>query len=292
MNSQQGNEKSDGSVHSTTPRRKPLDLRTALNAISDVVQNRPRPIREFDQIYMKVGDMLVYAEYLCRKLNEKSLAIVGDGDAIGLCIAHLMNEGIVDYGPKEILLLDFDERMVNSVLRFADGYGFGDRMSARLYNVADKLDDSLLGKFGAFHINPPWGQYNSGRSVISFFTRGTQLLRPEGVGVVAIADDATKPWPGHVLRATQKAAIDLGMAVVEMQPNMHTYHLEDAPELSSCSMIFRLVEKVEIPNDDLTIDQKRDFYGRGQDLKVRYVKETLQIGHGAAEASDYKIESE
>ena len=30
-----------------------IDLRDALNAVSDVIQNRPRPIREFDQIYMK-----------------------------------------------------------------------------------------------------------------------------------------------------------------------------------------------------------------------------------------------
>jgi len=30
-----------------------IDLRAALNAVSDVVQNRPRPLRVFDQIYMK-----------------------------------------------------------------------------------------------------------------------------------------------------------------------------------------------------------------------------------------------
>jgi hypothetical protein len=32
-----------------------IDLKAAINAVSDVVQNRPRPIREFDQIYMKTG---------------------------------------------------------------------------------------------------------------------------------------------------------------------------------------------------------------------------------------------
>ena len=30
--------------------RKEIDLRQAINAISDVVQNRPRPVRQFDQI--------------------------------------------------------------------------------------------------------------------------------------------------------------------------------------------------------------------------------------------------
>ena len=39
------------------------DLKAALNAISDVVQNRPLPLREFDQIYMKVGDMVEQAQH-------------------------------------------------------------------------------------------------------------------------------------------------------------------------------------------------------------------------------------
>ena len=36
-----------------------VDLRAAINAISDVIQNRPKPIRELDQIYMKAGDMVL-----------------------------------------------------------------------------------------------------------------------------------------------------------------------------------------------------------------------------------------
>ena len=200
-----------------------------------------------------------------------------------------MNEGIVDYGPEKILLLDFDERVVRSVERFAADNGFDDRMSARLYNVADALDEALLGQFGAFHINPPWGQYN-GRSVVSFLRRGVQLVQHEGLGIVAIADDPSKEWAGRVLRETQKAAIDLGMITVEMQPSMHTYHLEDAPELASCAMTFRLIGDCAVPNRPLTADEKRDFYGRGQDLKARYVREIIHVGEGVADPRDYRIE--
>ncbi|WP_165505220.1 bis-aminopropyl spermidine synthase family protein [Rhizobium leguminosarum] len=284
--------KKNGNGRKGQPRRKALDLRLALNALSDVVQNRPPPIREFDQIYMKVGDMVVYAEYLCRKLDGRSLAFVGDGDAIGLSIAHLMNEGILEYGPSRLLLLDFDERMVNSVNRFAQDNEFSHQMEARLYNVADALDPALLESFDAFHINPPWGQYNDGKSVVSFLRRGAQLLTDQGLGVVAIADDDTNTWPGLVLRMTQKAAIELGMAVVEMQPHMHTYHLEDAPELASCAMIFRKVEKFELTNEPLTAEEKKDFYGRDQHLEARYVREIEHIGRGMADPRDYKIESE
>ena len=41
------------------PEQKEIDLRAAINAISDVVENRPRSLREFDQIYMKAGDMVL-----------------------------------------------------------------------------------------------------------------------------------------------------------------------------------------------------------------------------------------
>lgn len=98
----------------------PFDLRKAINAISDVVHNRPPPLREFDQIYMKVADMVVQAEYVARVFNNKRIVFVGDGDGIALASAHLKAEGVIDYGPKSLTLLDFDERIVNSVRRFGE----------------------------------------------------------------------------------------------------------------------------------------------------------------------------
>ena len=43
-----------------------IDLKRALNAVSDVIRNRPRPIRQFDQIYMKAGDMVMQSEFVAR----------------------------------------------------------------------------------------------------------------------------------------------------------------------------------------------------------------------------------
>lgn len=50
-----------------------IDLRAAINAISDVVQNRPRPLRELDQIYMKSGDMVLQSELVARWADGKRL---------------------------------------------------------------------------------------------------------------------------------------------------------------------------------------------------------------------------
>ena len=78
---------------------KEIDLRLAINAISDVVQNRPRPLREFDQIYMKTGDMVLQSELVARWADGKRLAFIGDGDAISICVACLHKRDIVNYGP-------------------------------------------------------------------------------------------------------------------------------------------------------------------------------------------------
>ncbi|TXI45968.1 bis-aminopropyl spermidine synthase family protein [Methylophilus sp.] len=76
-----------------------IDLRAAINAISDVIQNRPRPIRTFDQIYMKAGDMVLQSELVAKWTDGKRLAFIGDGDAISVCVAYLKNSKIFDYGP-------------------------------------------------------------------------------------------------------------------------------------------------------------------------------------------------
>lgn len=95
------------------------DLRTAVNAISDVIQNRPRPLRLFDQIYMKAGDMVLQSEFVARWARDKKLAFIGDGDSISVCVAYLKARGIIDYGPSEIVVFDFDERICNAIERFA-----------------------------------------------------------------------------------------------------------------------------------------------------------------------------
>lgn len=63
-----------------------IDIRDAVNAISDVVQNRPRPIRMFDQIYMKAGDMVMQSEVVADWADGKQIAFIGDGDAISVCV--------------------------------------------------------------------------------------------------------------------------------------------------------------------------------------------------------------
>ncbi|MXX87965.1 MAG: hypothetical protein F4213_17505 [Boseongicola sp. SB0677_bin_26] len=66
-----------------------IDLREAMNAASDVVQDRPRPIRQFDQICMKSGDMAMQTEFVARRASGKLSCFIDDGDAISVRVAYL-----------------------------------------------------------------------------------------------------------------------------------------------------------------------------------------------------------
>jgi predicted methyltransferase len=267
-----------------------IDLRAALNAVSDVVQNRPRPLREFDQIYMKAGDMVMQAEFVARWSKDQRLAFVGDGDSISVCVAYLSARGILSYGPSRIDVFDFDERMVGAIKRFADRERL-ETLDAHLYNCLDPMPTETA--FDCFYTNPPWGQSNGGESVNVFIERGIELLHFEGEGLVVIADDKTLHWTQEVLANVQAFASTQGFFVARLLPELHAYHLDDAPDLLSCNMLFRsrpnngrVVESMAITDPD----RLRNFYGAGQEPRVHYIRERKRVDYGKAHDDEYHQE--
>ena len=251
----------------------PIDLRAALNAVSDVVTNRPQPIREFDQIYMKVADMLLQAEHLSRWLDDKDVIFVGDGDAIGLTLMHLHHSGILENGPRSIRVVDFDGRILSAIEEFSKRFDLEDKISVELYNVRDPLPKHLWQRYDAFYSNPPFGASNDGNSVRAFLQRGIEATGKEALACVAVADSIHLDWTHPVLLNTQKFLLDCRFAIIEMIPSLHSYHLDDSPELTSCSLVARKVEEgittyssVSLPSEML-----QNFYGKDKNLTVRYI---------------------
>lgn len=270
----------------------PFDLKQAINAVSDVIQNRPLPLREFDQIYMKAGDMVVQTALIAQRFAGRKLVFIGDGDSISLSIAYLVQQKVLEDGPSEILVLDFDERMVEAVTRFADRERLQEKISARLYNCIDPLPDVLLGAYSAFYTNPPWGASNSGESVKVFAERGMEACGGNAVGVVVIADDSKVDWSRRVLFETQKFALEKQFYVQEMQTNVHSYHLDDAPDLRSCNLFFRAHPERELVDRSYALHGSRleDFYGKSQNLRVQYVKEKSRVDYGKAPEGTYELQ--
>lgn len=268
-----------------------IDLKDAINAVSDVVQNRPRPLRDFDQIYMKTGDMVLQSELVARWAHGKRLAFIGDGDAISVSVALLKHRHIFDEGPSLVTVFDFDQRICSAISRFADHERIETLRSVH-YNCADALPSQMIGKFDCFYTNPPWGASNAGESVKAFMQRGFEATGYCGEGLVVIADDHELAWPQHVLAASQKFALDAGQYVQKMQPRMHLYHLDDNPELRSCNLFFKAlpVERQPVASEPLAAERLANFYGRGQPLTIRYVLERKRVDYGKAHDDEYEIQ--
>lgn len=267
-----------------------IDLKAAINAISDVVQNRPRPLREFDQIYMKAGDMVVQSQFVASWARDQRLAFIGDGDAISVCVAYLKARGIVGYGPTRITVFDFDERIVGAINRFADKERL-ETLEAITYNCLDPLP--VGPDYDLFYTNPPWGASNAGESVNVFVQRGMEAIGYQGEGVVVIADDDQLDWTKEVLARVQAFSSSEGFFVNRMMPRMHEYHLDDNPELRSCNLILgslpgngREVTSHSISDED----RLRNFYGDGVAPTVRYVRERKRVDYGMASDDEYEFE--
>lgn len=268
----------------------PIDLKAAINAISDVVQNRPRPLRELDQIYMKSGDMVMQSEFIAKWADGKRLAFIGDGDAISVCVAYLRKRDIVSYGPSKITVFDFDERIVSAVKRFADKERL-DNLDSVLYNCLDAFPE--VGRFDQFYTNPPWGASNLGESVNVFVQRGMEAIGYQGDGAIVIADDEDLDWPKCVLANVQRFAISSQFFVSRMMPRLHLYHLDDAPNLRSCNLLVSSVpgRQPKVVSESIT-DPLRlaNFYGSMQNPRVRYVREKSTLNYGKAHEDEYEFE--
>jgi N4-bis(aminopropyl)spermidine synthase len=268
-----------------------IDLRAAINAVSDVVQNRPRPLRQWDQIYMKTGDMVLQSEFVAKWANGKRLAFIGDGDAISVCVAYLKKREILPYGPSAITVFDFDERICGAVTRFADAEQL-EKLDAVLYNCIDAFPEPS--GFDCFYTNPPWGASNEGESVKVFVQRGMEATKYAGEGAIVIADDAEKEWASRVLANVQGFALSSGFFIQRMMSRVHSYHLDDAPELRSCNLILKALPGNAAPGPSLQITDParlRNFYGFDNPPTYRYVREKLRLEYGKAHDDEYSFES-
>lgn len=269
--------------------RREIDLRAAINAISDVVQNRPRPLREMDQIYMKTGDMVLQSELVAKWADKKRLAFIGDGDAISVCVAYLKHRQILKHGPSMIHVFDFDERICGAIKRFASREQL--ELDATLYNVLDAFP--RLGQFDCFYTNPPWGASNEGASVNVFVQRGMEAVGNNGEGMVVIADDHEIEWPQRVLAATQSFALERGFYIQKMASRIHEYHLDDNPELKSCNLMLKSLPG--LPSSEVSeaiTDPERlaHFYGKDRHIRIRYIKEKKRVDYGRAHDNEYEYE--
>lgn len=260
--------------------------RKIVNAVSDVVANRPPPLRRFDQIYMKTADMLRQVVYVSRVFADRRVVFIGDGDGIALCLVYLHSLKLLECGPKWVCVLDFDERIVDSIHSFAGRHKLENFITAELYNVVNPLPEVHWAAYDAFYTNPPFGASNGGKSVRAFARRAIEASLQGAVGCLVLADDPGRLWTQEVLFATENYLLQEGFVISALVPSFHQYHLDDEPDLSSCTLVVRrlVCPPLAYRSSKLDPGETDDFYGRGQGIRVEYIRSAAHTPLGSEQS--------
>lgn len=77
-----------------------------------------------------------------------------------------------------------------------------------------------------------------------------------------------------------------------MIPQLHLYHLDDAPDLRSCSCFFRRVDPscMETESKPLQTTRLKNFYGKNSPLRIRYVREKATLNPDRELEQSYMLE--
>jgi len=249
----------------------PSSRRTLLEApdprleslLVETLEGRPEPIRRYDQIHMVLSDAAQYLSFIAPICEGKRVIFMGDSDGLALGLAVAAGQGILP-SPKQVTLCDFDQRVLQFVQEAAKSGGVSDFVSVELYNVFDPLPKPLQMKFDVFHTNPPYGRYNSGRSVMAFLERCFGATRIDGEGILVLGNDPRYPWTEVILRDVLQYLIGRKVTPSQVLTRVHRYILDDEPELESgfihCANI--AANSAADPSGRLDAGYRKNFYGR------------------------------
>jgi predicted RNA methylase len=234
-----------------------------LEQLATVLLDRPRPIRTYDQIHMHIADLGAHILMLAPMMEGKRVFFMGDSDGLVLGLACAARLGIVP-APKDLLLCDFDKRVLQFVDRAARRFSLETLVSTTVYNVFDPLPLEFDRTADIFHTNPPYGQFNGGRSIMAFVERALAATRPGGTGVIVLANDERFPWTHTVLRSVVDELVARELTPYRILDRCHRYHLDDQPDLES-GLILCADANPDMaldPNQPLPSPFAERFYGR------------------------------
>jgi hypothetical protein len=120
--------------------------------------------------------------------------------------------------------------------------------------------------------------------------RGIEAVKGDALGCVVIGDHPAHGWTHNVQRVTQRLLLESGFRIAEMLPQFHRYHLDDDPDLTSCSLIAQRRGAASVPYGSKVLDPEKlhNFYGSENPLRIHYIRD-LRNG-GKFESHDIKTE--
>lgn len=227
---------------------------------------RAKPIREFDQIYMKTEDMINQAKLTMPILKGKRVLFLGDGDGMSILLTKLFETENNENLPREISVFDFDERILNKYLQVFNSTSLKDTIEFNCikYNVVNPIPMNFKNNFDFFYINPPYGSLNKGNSCIVWLYRCIELCKTDCTGCMIVPCNDKFEWTLNNTYNIQKFLNEYGFIINRLFDNLHEYNLDDNPNLLSSSFYLKRVVNLGdnlYANKRMPLSQIKNLYG-------------------------------
>lgn len=171
------------------------EFKPILEKFSVLVQERPAPIVEYIQGYMKEEDVIrrVIFMHSYNDLKDKDIIIIGDDDLLSIALA-------LTKLPKRIVVLDIDDRIVNFLKEISRKENLN--VEVWKYNIKEPFPKKLRRKFDLFSCEPL--ETYSGLKL--FIGRGINALKKNGIGYFGLTiQEASYPKWRYVQQLILKA---------------------------------------------------------------------------------------
>ncbi len=180
-----------------------------------IAKDRPKAITAFDQGYVTPEDTIrrVLLMHRFGDVENKKILILGDDDLTSIALALT---GL----PKEILVLEIDERLINFINKVAEERGWTN-VKAMSYDARYPFSEEIQGQYDTFVTDP----VETVKGITLFLSRCIQGLKGEGsagyFGLTHI-EASRKKW-----HAIQKNLLDMNLVVTDIIRRFSDYALEN-----------------------------------------------------------------
>ena len=186
------------------------DFEDVLKEFKKIAENRPEAIQQYDQGYVLPEVTVSRVALMANKMDiqNKKLLVIGDDDLTSIAAGL---SGL----PKDVVVLEIDERLVNFINNVAKEYGLN--VSAEIYDIRDPLPERHYAKYDTFITDPS----ETKEALRLFISRGISGLRgPRCAGYFGItrAEASLEKW--YYL---QRMLLDMRVVITDMIHNFNVY---------------------------------------------------------------------
>lgn len=203
-----------------------MNKREILRFTTDISHNRPDADMSIEQYLMTPESMATQTMLLQSTFQNKKVLFLGDNDHMSVIFARFLNTVPT--------VVEYDSRIRNNLNLLYSKHNIQNSKVIN-YDARSSLPREITAD--AFYINPPYSSKNRGKGAKIWISRVSGAVPAGSTSVLVYPIDEELPWTLACMHEITNYAYSCGMAVVNIERDLHTYgHLPKDPGLLSSNI--------------------------------------------------------